>query len=67
MPFNDLSNTEINNLINEWIRSDRNRHILKCRLIDGATYVDLATRFNLSERQVKSIVRDGLEAINARL
>lgn len=66
MTLNHLSNTEISNLIDDWIRHERNRYILKCRLLDGATYVDLATRFNLSERQVKSIVREGLEVLNSR-
>lgn len=67
MSLNNLSNTEINNLIDNWIRNERNRYILKCRLVDGATYIDLATRFNLSERQVKSIVHDGLEILNNHL
>lgn len=60
MAFENLSNSEISTLIDEWIRNERNRYILKCRVIDGLTFVDLATRFNLSERQVKAIVHEGL-------
>lgn len=67
MAFEELSNSELRHLIDEWIRSERNRDILKCRLIDGYTYVDLSTRFNLSERQIKAIVHDGLEIIKAHL
>lgn len=63
MAFENLSNSEISTLIDEWIRNERNRYILKCRVIDGLTFVDLATRFNLSERQVKSIVHEGLSVL----
>lgn len=52
----DLSRTEINNLIDEWILNERNRAVLKRRLIDGITYERLAEEFGLSVRQVKSIV-----------
>lgn len=67
MAFENLSNSELSHLIDEWIRNERNRDILKCRLIDGYTYVDLSTRFNLSERQVKAIVHDGMETIKVHL
>lgn len=55
----DLSKTEISDLIDEWIvgkNSERNRKILKRRLIDGITYESLAEDFDLSVRQVKNIV-----------
>ena len=55
----DLSKTEISDLIDEWIvgkNSERNRKILKRRLIDGITYESLAEEFDLSVRQVKNIV-----------
>lgn len=67
MAFEDLSNSELRNLIDEWIRNERNRDILKCRLIDGATFIDLSTRFNLSERQAKAVVHDGIETIKKHL
>lgn len=54
--LSDLSRTEINNLIDEWILNERNRAVLKRRLIDGITYERLAEEFDLSVRQVKSIV-----------
>lgn len=54
--LSDLSRTEINNLIDEWILNERNRAVLKRRLIDGITYERLAEEFGLSVRQVKSIV-----------
>ena len=67
MKLEDLPNSEVSRLIDEWIRNERNRYILKGRLIDGLTFVDLASRFNLSERQVKSIVHEGLSVISAHL
>lgn len=56
MRLSDLSRTEINALIDEWILNERNRAVLKRRLIDGITYERLAEEFDLSVRQVKSIV-----------
>jgi hypothetical protein len=52
----DLSRTEIENLINEWIFSERDRKIIKRRLLDGICYDPLAEEFNLSVRQIKNIV-----------
>ena len=52
----DLSRTEIEKLIDEWIFSKRDRQILKRRLLDGIYYEPLAEEFNLSVRQIKNIV-----------
>jgi Mor family transcriptional regulator len=52
----DLSRTEIEKLIDEWIFSERDRQILKRRLLDGICYEPLAEKFNLSVRQIKNIV-----------
>jgi DNA-directed RNA polymerase specialized sigma24 family protein len=43
-------------LIDEWIFSERDRAILKRRLLDGVHYEPLAEEFDLSVRQVKNIV-----------
>jgi DNA-directed RNA polymerase specialized sigma24 family protein len=42
--------------IDEWIFSERDRRILKRRLLDGICYEPLAEEFDLSVRQVKTIV-----------
>lgn len=55
----ELSRTEIEHLIHEWILHERNRKILKRRLIDGICYEPLAEEFEMSVRQVKEIVRSG--------
>lgn len=59
----DLSNSEIEALIDEWVHKKRDREILKCRLIDGLIYEDLAYEFDLSVRQVKNIVYKNEEII----
>ena len=52
----DLSRSEICRLIDEWILNERNRAILKRRLTDGVTYERLAEEFDMSVRQIKTIV-----------
>lgn len=57
--MHDITNSEISNLIDEWIHSERNRQILKRRLIDGIRLEPLAEEFDMSVRQIKNIVREG--------
>lgn len=52
----DLPRSEIEHLIDEWIFSERDRAILKRRLLDGICYEPLAEEFDLSVRQTKNIV-----------
>ena len=54
-----LSRSEIERLIDEWILKERDRNILKRRLIDGICYEPLAEEFELSVRHVKTIVYKG--------
>lgn len=54
--FNNLSVSQLRSLIDEWIFSERDRNILKRRLLDGITYERIAEEFNLSVRQTKNIV-----------
>ena len=59
MRIEDVSNSELSALIDEWVRGRnavRNREILKLRLIDGMTYSDLAEKFGLSFQRVTAIV-----------
>ena len=54
-----LSRSEIESLIDEWIigkNAQRDRQIIKRRLIDGICFEPLAEEFELSVRQVKNIV-----------
>jgi hypothetical protein len=63
MKYDDISNSELSKLINEWIRSERDRKIMKRRLIDGICYEPLAEEFDLSVRQIKNIVYKSEEKI----
>lgn len=56
MNFDELSCSDLSRLIDEWIHSERDRKILKRRLLDGITYECLAEEFDLSATQVKNIV-----------
>ena len=49
-------NSDMQRLIDEYIHSERDRRLLKRRLIDGIYYEPLAEEFELSVRQVKNIV-----------
>lgn len=53
----EMSRTEIEHLIDEWVFSERDRSILKRRWLDGICYEPLAEEFDLSVRQVKNIVK----------
>lgn len=52
----DKSRSEISNAIDEWIFKERDRNILKRRLLDQITYDKLAEEFDMSVRQIKNIV-----------
>lgn len=59
----DLSRTEWEYLIDEYIFSERDRKILKRRLLDGICFEPLAEEFGLSVRQTKSIVYKAQEKL----
>lgn len=52
----DIPRSEWEKLIDEWIFNERDRAILKRRLLDGICYEPLAEEFNLSVQQAKHIV-----------
>lgn len=52
----DYTNSQISQLIDEYIHSERDRKILKRRLIDGVCFEPLAEEFEMSPRQIKRIV-----------
>jgi hypothetical protein len=51
-----ISRTQMSHIIDDWIFSERDRAILKRRLLDGVCYEPLADEFGLSVRQTKKIV-----------
>ena len=60
-------NSQVSYLIDEYIHSERDRKILKRRLIDGIFFEPLAEEFELSVRRVKDIVYKGQEKIFTKL
>lgn len=65
-PLLELSRTDIEYFIDEWIvgnNAQRDREILKRRLIDGLSYYELSDEFNLSLPQIKMIVKKRQEFI----
>lgn len=52
----EYTNSQIDRLINEHIHSERDRKILRRRLIDGITYEKLSEEFDLSVKQIRNIV-----------
>ena len=59
----EYTNSGISVAIDEYIHSERDRSILKRRLIDGITYEGLAEEFDLSVTQIKRIVYKGTDKI----
>lgn len=54
--YEGLSVSQLSKLIDEWIFSERDRKILKRRLIDNICFEPLSEEFGLSVRQTKNIV-----------
>jgi DNA-binding CsgD family transcriptional regulator len=52
-----LTNSEIAEIISEHIHSERDRYIMKMKLIDGYTYEKIAEIVDMSPRYVRSIVK----------
>lgn len=50
------TNSQISQIIDEYIHNERDRKILKRRFIDGIIFDQLAEEFDLSVRQVKNVV-----------
>lgn len=61
--FCDLSRSEWEKVIDEWIFSERDRNLIKRRLLDGICYEPLAEEFGISVQQTKNIVYKATEKI----
>ena len=59
----NLSRSEWENLIDQWIFKERDMAILKRRLLDGICYEPLAEEFDLSVQQTKTIVYKATERL----
>ena len=63
----DIANSEIDYLIDQWIRSKRDRAILKDRLINGMTFERLAEKHDMSVRQIQNIVYKSMDRIVSKI
>ena len=52
-----MTNSEIRNIIDELVHSERDREILKRRFIDGIKYEPLAEEYEMSRAQIIRIVK----------
>ncbi len=59
----NISNSELSNLIDEWVKGERDRTIMKRRLIDCVCFEPLAEEFQLSARHIRKIVCKNEEKI----
>lgn len=66
-PFDNVPNSELIHCIDEWVKNERNRSIMKRRLVDGICFERLAEEYDLSPRQVKYIVNGECPLIASKL
>lgn len=63
----NLSNSEVYHLIDQWIRNERDRAILKDRLINGMTFERLAEKHDMSVRQIQNIVYKSMDRLVSKI
>lgn len=63
----NLDRYQWENLIDRWIFNERDREILKRRLLDGICFEPLAEEFNLSVQQTKTIVYKAQNKLFSRI
>lgn len=54
--WDNITNSQIDHLINEYIHNQKYREVLHLRLVDGLTYEKIADKMDMSVRQIKNIV-----------
>lgn len=63
MILDDMDNIEISEAIDRYVRGERNRAILKRRIIDEICYEPLAEEFDISVSQLKRILAKSQEQL----
>ena len=53
----ELTNSELAEMIGEHIHSERDRQIMKMKLIDGLTYEKIAENMQMSPRYIRALVK----------
>lgn len=54
--WDNITNSQIDLLISEYIHNEMHRKVLHHRLVDGYTYEKIADKMDMSVRQIKNIV-----------
>ena len=60
-------NSEVSALVDEYVHNQRDRDILRRRLIDGVSFDDLSDEFGLSVQRLKAIVYEHRREIFSHL
>lgn len=63
----NLSRSDLQYIIDQWIFNERHRLILADRLFNGTTYERLAEKYDLSAQQVKTIVYKAMDRLERHL
>lgn len=59
--------SEWERLIDEWIFNERDRKILKRKLLDGITHEKIAEEFDMSDRQIRAIVKKSVAKLSMKV
>jgi Mor family transcriptional regulator len=62
----NVTKAQLEHLIDEYVlgfKAERNRSIMKRRLLDGITFEDLSYEYDMSVNQIKNIVYKQLEIL----
>lgn len=60
----EYTNSEMEKLIDEHIHSERDRALLKRRLIDGICFEPLSEEFGISPRHCKTLIYKGIDKLS---
>ena len=63
----NLSKSELQYLIDQWIFNERDRLIVADRLFRSATYEQLAEKYDMSDRQIKNIVYKSIDRLEKHM
>jgi DNA-directed RNA polymerase specialized sigma24 family protein len=63
----NLSRQQVLDLIDSYIFHERNRQVLRRRLLDGASYEELADEFGLSVNHVKSVCYTAIQKLSSHI
>ena len=63
----EYTNSQIRELIAEFIHSSRDRIVLEKRLVDGLTFERIAEDMDMSPRQIKNIVYKNEQILFSKL